>query len=801
MKKPGKASAPAKGGRARAAGDPLLVIDRLEVGPIKVEPRRVTAPYTVVRAGVTETTNLIYRFEEDVFDASPASHNLAAMMTAQVALNYGLFCERLVFRGNYDPSDMKFIRNFTEHTAREIYVNKFLMPNEFLVGAAGELQPRRKERYSRAAIEFEAGNHPDTDPGRPDAARSGEWATDPYRHAVLSSGGKDSLVTYGVLGELGLEAHPVFVNESGRHWYTALNAYRHLSANDPHTARVWTNADRVFAWMLRHLPFVRRDFSRVRSDEYPIRLWTVAVFVFGALPLLRKRRIGRLLIGDEHDTTVKSTHHGITHFNGLFDQSRYFDEDLTRYFRRKDWGICQFSILRPLSELLVEKVLAERYPDLLRHQVSCHATHIETDTVRPCGRCEKCRRIAGMLMALGADPARCGYPPDVATRCLEDLAAKGVHQEDAGARQLAHMLSEKGLIPDTDSKAFPARHCPETLALRFHPKRSPVEAIPRDLRAGVYGIFLHHAGGALVRSGRLWEEFDPLGEQALAKPYSLERRGTGRRAGEAGGSRRDTDPAGYLLAELTWPEAEARFKQVDVALLPVGAVEQHGPHLPLDTDAFDADYLARRVAAACSTPKPLVFPPINYGVSYHHEEFSGTLSIGPETLARMILEIGICAARCGVTKLLIINGHGGNVPALHLGAQMINRDAHIFTCVETGETSDTDIDEMIETPNDVHAGEIETSTSLAVRPELVKMKQAPRMIPRFSSRFLDFSSKRSVSWYAHTEKISKTGVMGDATKATAEKGERMWDVMTRRLVELVEDLKKLSLDEIHQRRY
>jgi creatinine amidohydrolase/Fe(II)-dependent formamide hydrolase-like protein len=328
-----------------------------------------------------------------------------------------------------------------------------------------------------------------------------------------------------------------------------------------------------------------------------------------------------------------------------------------------------------------------------------------------------------------------------------------------------------------------------------------VEAIPADLRAGVYGIFLNHAEGAVSKSGRLWNEYDPLNEHALTKPHALEKRAAGRRACGSGQASAEAAPTRYLLGELTWPEAEQRFKQVDVALLPVGAVEQHGPHLPLDTDAFDADYLAKRVAEACSDPKPVVLPPINYGVSYHHEDFSGTLSVSPETLARLVHEVGLCAVRCGVTKLVIVNGHGGNAPALHLGAQMINRDAHIFTCVETGETSDADVHEMIGTPNDVHAGEIETSTTLAVRPELVDMAKAPRMIPRFSSRYLDFSSRRSVGWYAHTKKISRTGVLGDATQASVEKGERMWDVMTLRLVELVEDLKNLSLDEIYQRRY
>jgi creatinine amidohydrolase/Fe(II)-dependent formamide hydrolase-like protein len=339
------------------------------------------------------------------------------------------------------------------------------------------------------------------------------------------------------------------------------------------------------------------------------------------------------------------------------------------------------------------------------------------------------------------------------------------------------------------------------MALRFHRTRSPVEAVPADLRPGVWRIFLEHAGGAVIRRGGAWIDFDPLGEQAMAKPYPFETRGRrtrGTAGREAGGS---TDGTRHLLAELTWPEAQARFKQVDVALLPVGAIEQHGPHLPLDVDAFDADHLARRVAEACSLPRPLVLPLISYGVSYHHEDFSGTLSVSPETLARLVYEIGMSATRWGITKLLMINGHGGNGPALHLAAQMINRDAHIFTCVDTGETSDPDIYEMIETPNDVHAGEIETSTTLAVRPSLVQTERAPRTIPRFSSRYLDFTSKRSVGWYARTKKISPSGVMGDATRASAEKGKRIWELMTRRLVELVEDLKRLSLDEIYQRRY
>ena len=135
-----------------------------------------------------------------------------------------------------------------------------------------------------------------------------------------------------------------------------------------------------------------------------------------------------------------------------------------------------------------------------------------------------------------------------------------------------------------------------------------------------------------------------------------------------------------------------------------------------------------------------MLPGIPYGVSYHHDDFKGTVSISNDTLSKLVYDIGMSAAHNGIKKLVIINGHGGNSPALNHAAQMINRDAHIFVCVDTGETSDVDIYALVDTPNDVHAGEIETSTSLAIRPDLVKMDQARREVPAFSSRYLNFTS-------------------------------------------------------------
>ena len=406
-----------------------------------------------------------------------------------------------------------------------------------------------------------------------------------------------------------------------------------------------------------------------------------------------------------------------------------------------------------------------------------------------------------MLTAIGADPTRCGYTEDQIPKCIRDLATRGVHQETAGAQHLMWMLLQKGMVERPAASVKSIREHPEILKLRFDSEHAPVDGIPIDLRKPLYKIYMEHAGGAARHAGRKWVNFNLFSDAGMTRPYPFEMERKKKQPLSASRAKPSPADQNHVWAELNWPDVEKRLKKVDMALLPVGAIEQHGPHLPLDTDAFDADYLARRVAEACSEPKPLVLPLISYGVSYHHDEFKGTLSITNRTLSGMVYDIGMSAAKNGINKLIIINGHGGNSPALNYAAQMINRDAGIFVCIDTGETSDVDISAITETSNDVHSGEIETSTALAVRPHLVKMDRARKLVPGFSSRYLDFSSKRSVSWYAYTKRFSSTGVMGDPTKATAEKGEKMWKIMITHLVSLVEDLKSITLDEIYQRRY
>jgi hypothetical protein len=510
----------------------LRAFDRLEIGPVRVEPRRLICPYTVTgapaderraeparrdRASIRpETFHLIYRYEEPVFrPGDAASRGLASMIAAQVALNYGLFCGTLRFRGPYDRHDRRFLARMAENTAREIFVNKLLRPNRFLTGPTRGLQGARlraPRKFCSARLQF-AGPADEFAGKRKDAAVAAippAWpANGRGGWAVLSSGGKDSLASYGLLRELGLRPQPVFVNESGRHWFTALNAYRGLRAADPATARVWTNADRLFSWMTRRLPFVRPDFARLRSDDYPVRLWTMAVFLFGALPVLRARGLTLLAVGNEHDTTRRVRFRGIRHYDGLYDQSLGFDRAVSRYLRAKGWKVRCLSLLRPLSELGIEKLLAERYPRLLAWQVSCHAARLAGGRALPCGACEKCRRIVALLSAAGKAPSRCGYRREQVRACLRVLARRreqGLSLEPADARALLAVLEARRLLPAGGTNGAWRDAERHLLRVRLDSRRSPPEELPPEVRGRLLAIYRRILGAVRVRSDPQREE-------------------------------------------------------------------------------------------------------------------------------------------------------------------------------------------------------------------------------------------------------------------------------------------------------
>jgi hypothetical protein len=481
----------------------FIVLRKLTVTEIRVQPNKVRATYTVEHlTGTKSSTELIYSYEDPYFDpGSDVDVNLASMMLAQVAINYGLFCEEIIFDGLYDPADRQFISQMMENTSREILCNKLLVPNEFLLPPYDGLKPQKRERYTQARITFVK-----TVWDPPGPANAGMRA-DNNKYAILSSGGKDSLLTYGLVSEFG-QPYPIFINEAGRHWFTAVNAHRYFKRTEPNTSKPWCNSDRVFNWMLKQLPFIKPDYASIRADIYPVRLWTVAVFLFGVLPIVRRKGLGNILIGNEYDTTLKANLEGITHYCGLYDQSKYFDNALTRYYAQKKWAIRQFSLLRSLSELLIMKVLIKRYPHLQAHQISCHAAHEKEGRMYPCGKCEKCRRIIGMVKSLHEDPGNCGYSEEQIHNGLTALASRKVKQIGSDAAHLYYLLLQNGLIPENEFTNQMAHAHPEILKLRFDRERSTLSDLPDDIRSPLFGILSQYADGAVQRVDKIWRELE-----------------------------------------------------------------------------------------------------------------------------------------------------------------------------------------------------------------------------------------------------------------------------------------------------
>jgi mycofactocin precursor peptide peptidase len=202
-----------------------------------------------------------------------------------------------------------------------------------------------------------------------------------------------------------------------------------------------------------------------------------------------------------------------------------------------------------------------------------------------------------------------------------------------------------------------------------------------------------------------------------------------------------------------WPEVRAA-----TVLVPVGACEQHGPHLPLDTDARIAVAVAHRAAAG--DPALVVAPPLTYGASGEHEGFPGTLSIGHEALRAVLVELGRSAARWA-PRLVFVNGHGGNLPTVPDAVAQLRaegRDAAWSPCVVAG--------------GDAHAGRTETSLLLALDPAAVRADAAE---PGATAPLADLLPALRRGGVAA---VSPNGVLGDPTGATAEEGERLLAEMT-----------------------
>ena len=206
------------------------------------------------------------------------------------------------------------------------------------------------------------------------------------------------------------------------------------------------------------------------------------------------------------------------------------------------------------------------------------------------------------------------------------------------------------------------------------------------------------------------------------------------------------------LNNLTWPDAEALTR--DVLIIPLGSIEQHGPHLPLDTDSVIAQALAKEL----HTRKPTsgLAPLVAFGASGEHSDFTGTLSIGTDALSAVLTELIRDASRYW-RAVLFVNGHGGNSEALNSALALARAESRFAAA--TGVSGDS---------TDTHAGVQETSLMLFLDPDRVHMNRAEIGNTQPLSELLHTMQEQGV------KAISTNGVLGDPTQATAARGAQLF---------------------------
>jgi creatinine amidohydrolase len=229
-----------------------------------------------------------------------------------------------------------------------------------------------------------------------------------------------------------------------------------------------------------------------------------------------------------------------------------------------------------------------------------------------------------------------------------------------------------------------------------------------------------------------------------------------------------------LLEEMSWPEVEAGLKETRTVILPVGATEEHGPHLPTMTDTIQAMEVAKATAQERDV---FLAPPLHYGVCRSTRGFPGTITVGHDALRAFAKDLLVSFADSGFARVMILTGHAGglHMAALEEACQMAveERDFHV-SLVSLFDLIDF---KAVETPHDGHAGEVETSLMMAIRFDLVKGKPAEHFPKR--PHFLVMKDVRH---------LMGNGIMGNPQPATLEKGKQFFQMAVNGVMGALDEL-------------
>lgn len=268
-----------------------------------------------------------------------------------------------------------------------------------------------------------------------------------------------------------------------------------------------------------------------------------------------------------------------------------------------------------------------------------------------------------------------------------------------------------------------------------------------------------------------------------------------------GTDRRMNGTRGYRFEKMSWPEVDSAAAKNRVVIVPVGTLEDHGRHLPIDTDVV----LARGVCEATAELIPeevVLFPTVTHGYSPHHIDFPGTISIGWKTFVDHLCDITRCLVHHGFRKILLVNGHGSNRPLIDMAARLTVVEHPYAQCGSLSWWELTKVREVFapirESDWVAHACELETSVYLAIDPDNVDMSKAEEDTsfnkgPHFWSDLAGAPPsgyRNAVGLTEFWSTVTRDGVKGDPTVATAEKGRLILGAAAEELSDIVREFRE-----------
>ena len=251
----------------------------------------------------------------------------------------------------------------------------------------------------------------------------------------------------------------------------------------------------------------------------------------------------------------------------------------------------------------------------------------------------------------------------------------------------------------------------------------------------------------------------------------------------------------YRYNRLTWPEMNEAIGMRKLILLPTGSTEQHGRHLPLDTDVFLSEEVCLEVGRR-APDKILVLPPIAYGLNLHHIYFPGTVHIEPETFIAFCLNITMSVAYHGFEKILLVNGHGSNSPLNDLVARktILQTESLCFACNYATFLWDK-FSEIRESEIAAHADEFETSLYLHLAHERVQMDKAEESNDRIGIYVSSDSTSKYMRFDDYWVRWSQLGVHDDPKVAKIEKGRIIFEAVVEGLLDAIDELREWPIQE------